>query len=518
MSLLMEALRKAEEAKRKSQEGQAPPESVPDSVVAADTAQVRASPVRSSFSLEPREPQPAPAPQPVAEAESAGPASPQDNISTTAVIETPRDDVQDNLIADPATEDNTPAKAGAGNRVRSSRQSRDQLAAASVFAAKQGTQRDNSRQKRLMALLGGGLVLVMTGGATLWYLQSMPDSGIGINPGIANYDLSSRRLLDEQESIPVDPATAAAVTEPAVSPDTTLAETQPQESAAEPGTATIQPAEEPGATDTAAPADAATLAAAAGTPATPAITALSDTAELAADPIESLVPESPVTESQLAGRPMDSAPRTLEITRSTSRSVVNSTLQSAWNALQAGELQTAALLYAEVLAEQPNDRDALIGVAAIQLRNDQPAEARQTYIKLLTLNPQDPYARTGLLQTSQASSDPAHETELKNLLQRYPELPPLHFALGNFYAGRQRWNEAQTAYFDGLLYANRDSSTPVSPDYAFNLAVSLEQLQQPAAALNYYRQALELSRSSPAGFDISLLQSRLGLLQERTQE
>lgn len=215
---------------------------------------------------------------------------------------------------------------------------------------------------------------------------------------------------------------------------------------------------------------------------------------------------------------MDSAPRTLEITRSTSRSVVNSTLQSAWNALQAGELQTAALLYAEVLAEQPNDRDALIGVAAIQLRNDQPAEARQTYIKLLTLNPQDPYARTGLLQTSQASSDPAHETELKNLLQRYPELPPLHFALGNFYAGRQRWNEAQTAYFDGLLYANRDSSTPVSPDYAFNLAVSLEQLQQPAAALNYYRQALELSRSSPAGFDISLLQSRLGLLQERTQE
>jgi tetratricopeptide (TPR) repeat protein len=99
-------------------------------------------------------------------------------------------------------------------------------------------------------------------------------------------------------------------------------------------------------------------------------------------------------------------------------------------------------------------------------------------------------------------------------LQRYPNLAPLHFALGNFHAGQQRWSEAQSAYFDALLHANRDTLNPVSPDYAFNLAVSLEQLQQPQAALNYYRQALSLSRSSPPGFDPALLQSRLEILEQ----
>lgn len=523
MSLLMEALRKAEEAKRKSQETEAPPAPatapVPTPVITAEdpALHVRATPLRSPFALEPREPEPAPFP------ESSTFASEQDTVVETVVIETPRDEVQDYLVADPAPEDNTPAQASAGRRQRGRRSSRDQLAAASVFAAKQGTQRDGKRHKRLMVLLGSGFVLLMSGGATLWYLQSMPSSGLAINPGIANYDLESRGFLDEQASVAVDTPVAASppavVAAPAASPEQAPAAADVQPPVADPNAPSTLPPDEPGAA--VATADAETLAAAAlatSAPPRPASAAPAATLVAAAEPDAGVLNTSPPAATPLIRATDNGVPRTLEITRSTSRSVVNSTLQSAWNALQAGELQTAALLYAEVLSEQPNDRDALIGTAAIQLRNGQTAEARRTYVHLLTLNPQDPYARTGLLQASQDSSDPAHETELQNLLQRYPELPPLHFALGNFYAGQQRWNEAQVAYFDALLYANRDSNTPVSPDYAFNLAVSLEQLQQPAPALNYYRQALELSRSSPAGFDMSLLQSRLGQLQVRTQE
>jgi Flp pilus assembly protein TadD len=540
MSLLMEALRKAEEAKRKSQETDAPPAPASAAAIPAeDPAPASAAGLRSTFLLEPREPEsereplpdPIPEPEPATAPEPAIRAPLRDAAARSVIIETPRDEVQDYLVADPAPEDSPTPQVSTGRRLRGTRSSRDQLAAASVFAAKQGTQRDGTRQKRLMVLMGSGLFVLVSGGATLWYLQTMPSSGLAINPGIANYDLASRGLMDEQVSTAVaDPAAgapAAVVTEPAAAPEPALAAAivQVPETGTDIGTQATPPAVDPGAAASApaeaaaAPPEAPATLAAASTPPTPPVVVAPAAPQVAtAQPTADAQSASPPLDSPSGENAGTSASRTLEISRSTSRNVVNSTLQSAWNALQAGDLQTAALLYTEVLGEQPNDRDALIGMAAIQLRNGQLAQARETYLQLLTLNPQDPYARTGLLQASQTSSDPAHETELKNLLQRYPELPPLHFALGNFHAGQQRWNEAQAAYFDALLYANRDSSTPVSPDYAFNLAVSLEQLQQPAAALNYYRQALELSRSSPAGFDMSLLQSRLGLLQELMQE
>lgn len=500
MSLLMEALRKAEEAKRKSQEEAPPPDEAPEIDA---TAHVRAAPLRSPFSLEPREPRPAPAPapEPVAAAPAEQPAAP-------VVIASPRDELQDYLAADPVAEE-APAQQRSSRRQRSPRQSRDQLAAASVFAAKQGPKQDDRRKKRLALLLGFGFVTVISGGATLWYLQSMPGSGMAINPGIVNYDLASRGFIDEQAPVVVEGVADAA-------PATVVAEPVP---AATPADASGGP-EDSNADDiaAAAPGDAAPgdADATAELPPAAAPEQLADATPVVAPPAPLPAPAAPPATA--GGVASDTEPRTLEIRRSSSRSMVNSSLQAAWSALQAGDLQTSALLYAEVLAEQPNDRDALIGQAAIQLHNGQTAEARQTYARLLTLDPQDPYARAGLLQASPGGNDPAQEAELKNLLQRYPELPPLHFALGNLYAGQQRWSEAQAAYFDALLHAGRDGSTPVSPDYAFNLAVSLEQLQQPEAALNYYRQALELSRSSPAGFDLTLLQSRLGFLQERTQE
>ncbi|MGV3590440.1 MAG: tetratricopeptide repeat protein, partial [Gammaproteobacteria bacterium] len=55
--------------------------------------------------------------------------------------------------------------------------------------------------------------------------------------------------------------------------------------------------------------------------------------------------------------------------------------------------------------------------------------------------------------------------------------------LGNHYAAQGRWSEAQGAYYNALLTARRSAGGPVHPDYAFNLAVSLEQLNQPQAGV-----------------------------------
>ena len=54
----------------------------------------------------------------------------------------------------------------------------------------------------------------------------------------------------------------------------------------------------------------------------------------------------------------------------------------------------------------------------------------------------------------------------------------------------------------------------MNPDYAFNLAVSLEQLNQAAAAETYYREAIAFAATSPASFDLSVARNRLVSLSE----
>ena len=80
------------------------------------------------------------------------------------------------------------------------------------------------------------------------------------------------------------------------------------------------------------------------------------------------------------------------------------------------------------------------------------------------------------------------------------------FALGNLYAAQARWSDAQEAYFEAY------SRAPENPDYAFNLAISLEHLGQRQPALNYYRQAVEVAQSRPHGFDPAQAQSRIAEL------
>jgi uncharacterized protein HemY len=89
----------------------------------------------------------------------------------------------------------------------------------------------------------------------------------------------------------------------------------------------------------------------------------------------------------------------------------------------------------------------------------------------------------------------ASESRLKNLIATQPESALLHFSLGNQYAKQSRWSEAQAAYFKA------HSVDPENADYAFNLAVSLDQLHQGKLALEFYQRALALTDRRAASFD-----------------
>ncbi len=214
--------------------------------------------------------------------------------------------------------------------------------------------------------------------------------------------------------------------------------------------------------------------------------------------------------SQNPVAPMQPSPSTapasnpsIQIRQSTTASQINPSLGKAYQSFLSGDLAVAQQQYQKVLQQEPNSRDALLGMAAIALSRKQSGQSAAYYGKLLELNPDDPEAMAGLVGV-QGQTDPLQsESRLKKILAQNPQAGAVHFALGNLYTRQSRWAEAQQSYFRAY------SSMPGNADYAFNLAVSLDILNQGKQALEYYRRALELAQSGPASFDKISLQNRI---------
>jgi uncharacterized protein HemY len=101
------------------------------------------------------------------------------------------------------------------------------------------------------------------------------------------------------------------------------------------------------------------------------------------------------------------------------------------------------------------------------------------------------------------------ESRIKSMLAQQPEAANLHAALGNLYAAQSQWSLAQAAYFNASRYA------PNSADYAFNLAVSLDQLGKSGLALAQYQRALSLLNNPGASnLDKAQLEARIQALQQ----
>lgn len=177
-------------------------------------------------------------------------------------------------------------------------------------------------------------------------------------------------------------------------------------------------------------------------------------------------------------------------------------LGTAYQALNKGDLAAARQQYEAVLQQDGNNRDALLGLASIASREQQPAQAASHYLRLLELDPRDGAAIAGLVGLRQG--DPAqNEIRLKGILASNPDAAPVHFALGNLYAQQGRWQEAQQAYFQAY------SAAPTNPDYAYNLAIGLDRLNQGKLAQTYYQRALTLAQDTAAAFDRAALRKRL---------
>ncbi|HSD61390.1 MAG TPA: tetratricopeptide repeat protein [Burkholderiales bacterium] len=328
------------------------------------------------------------------------------------------------------------------------RQAADQL-----FSAK-----NTGRPRRAIAAAAvAALVLAAAGGAYVWYQT-----------------LGSKGSL-QVASGPRTPATVPA---------------PPSAPAAPPMAA---PAAPPAATAPAPPA----VAAAPALESTPAVPARE--AGRVAPRRERAVPRQPASE--------EAAPERVRVQRTQSPPQVEPNVAAGYQALSQGNLEAAQQDYARAVKADPASKDALLGLAATEMKRGNAGEAQRLYHRVLELDPRDPLAISALLALRPQTDPILAESRLKTLIGQHPDSAVLYFTLGNVYAGRVRWAEAQQAYFRAF------SLDAGNADYAFNLAVSLDQLSQRRLAADYYGKALALASAGGAGFDRVQAERRLRELQ-----
>lgn len=214
---------------------------------------------------------------------------------------------------------------------------------------------------------------------------------------------------------------------------------------------------------------------------------------------------SGAVEAQTSPRPAAAARPSVRVTPSGPR--VDPGVERGWEALQAGDLARARDEYTRALRANPLDRDALLGLAAIDMRSQDFESAEARYLKVLEIDPRDPYANAALVSMRGSGDAVQSESRLKTLIAQQPDSAVLNFTLGNQYAAQRRWPEAQQAFFSAL------AADPENSDYAYNLAVSLDQMRQPKLALEYYQRALALAGNRPVGFNTAQVQARVRDLQ-----
>lgn len=200
------------------------------------------------------------------------------------------------------------------------------------------------------------------------------------------------------------------------------------------------------------------------------------------------------------------SPLSLKLAKGMDAPKVSEDLAAAYTALRGGNIADAKRRYTALVAADGTNLDARLGLATSLARGGEVPAAVKEYRKALEIDPQNSTALTALLVLADARTLPALESDLRSMLSKFPESAPLHFALGNALSTQSRWTEAQQAYFDAWRLETDNA------DYAFNLAVSLDQLRQVRLAQDYYQKALALAGRNSAQFDRKQVERRLNEL------
>jgi hypothetical protein len=132
--------------------------------------------------------------------------------------------------------------------------------------------------------------------------------------------------------------------------------------------------------------------------------------------------------------------------------------------------------------------------------------AARHYRRVLDADPGNATALAGLASMADMSQPEQLEQQLRGDISRYPQSAALYFALGNLYAARGRWEDAQGAFFEALRLE------PASADALYNLAVAMDHMGQSRIAADYYGRSIAAARGRSAAFDPAQVERRIAEL------
>lgn len=162
-------------------------------------------------------------------------------------------------------------------------------------------------------------------------------------------------------------------------------------------------------------------------------------------------------------------------------------LEEAYKAAQVGQIAAAIILYKEVLQQDPDNKNALFGLATSYHKNNQTDQAKVIYIKILGKYPDSKESLNNFLLL--VSNDPPQSTlvelekieELnKNSDQLQSQIAMLHMKLGNHDNAIKHFNSAIAL-------------APDNVSYKYNLAVLYDNLGRDALAASLYHQIVEFA-------------------------
>lgn len=367
-----------------------------------------------------------------------------------------------------------------------------------VFHAKEASRGRRGRNWVAVGLVPL-LLLAIVGGAVFVYWDSLSGMMFG-KPAL----VQTPRPAPRPATVEVTPPAVASTAQPAPATPPPAATTAAPSSGASVPTTTAQPAtamQAPASTQTSTPSMTSMTELAAAAPSAAQVTSASEEDSGRRLPANEQVARAIQRAGLAPASPTDGA--AFKIKRTSTPDRLHPRLERAYEAWRAGDLAAARRDYERVLKSDPRNRNALLGLGAIAVREGRWDEASIRYTALLRLNPRDSIAQAGLIAVHENVDPLRGESQIKLLLRDEPDAPHLHFTLGNMYAEQHRWGEAQVAYFNAYRLQSEN------PDYVYNLAVSLDQLGKSGAAADYYRRALELAAVDGAVFDQPAVRDRL---------
>lgn len=186
-------------------------------------------------------------------------------------------------------------------------------------------------------------------------------------------------------------------------------------------------------------------------------------------------------------------------------------LERAYAALQAGQIDDAEHAYAQAIESNPDERDALLGMAYISHRKGRIEAAQAYYRKVLRQEPGNAIAQAGLLALDTSSDVTLSASRARELAALQPDSAAAHSMLGNTLVRNGLLADAAQAF------SKAQALEPNNPLHAYNHAVARDRLGQYAQAVHLYEKVWHLTTKS-AGNVVGISREMVEVVQRRIEQ